>query len=111
MSIVHTFASNVDDTLFAQDEYTATTRMSRMYEFILIFIIAMVVLVITIRNLSSDAVTTGGYIICCIILILFIISVGMYLFNLFGAIPFPVEEEPAVKGDSSGGPVIRIHYV
>lgn len=110
MNMVHTFASNVDETLSAQDEYTATTRMSHMYAFILICVIALVVLVITLRNLSSDTVTTGGYIICCIILILFVISVGMYLFNLFGAIPFPFEE-PAVKGGDDTGPVIRIHYV
>jgi hypothetical protein len=110
MNMVHTFASNVDETLSAQDEYTATTRMSHMYAFILICVIALIVLVITLRNLSSDTVTTGGYIICCIILILFVISVGMYLFNLFGAIPFPFEE-PAVKGGDDTGPVIRIHYV
>lgn len=110
MNMVHTFASNVDETLSAQDEYAATTRMSHMYAFILICAIALVVLVITLRNLSSDTVTTGGYIICCIILILFVISVGMYLFNLFGAIPFPVEDS-AVKGGDDSGPVIRIHYV
>lgn len=110
MNMVHTFASNVDETLSAQDEYAATTRMSHMYAFILICVIALVVLVITLRNLASDTVTTGGYIICCIILILFVISVGMYLFNLFGgAIPFSAE--PAVKGGDDSGPVIRIHYV
>jgi len=107
MNTLHTFVSNVDETLDAQDEYAATTRMSHMYAFILICVIAMIVLVITIRNLSSDTVTTGGYVICCIILTLFVISVGLYLFNLFGA--FPVEET-AIKGGDSG-PVIRIHYV
>jgi heme A synthase len=111
MNMVHTFASNVDETLSAQDEYTATTRMSHMYAFILICVIALVVLVITLRNLASDTVTTGGCIICCIILILFVISVGMYLFNLFGGGAIPFSAEPAVKGGDDSGPVIRIHYV
>jgi hypothetical protein len=105
MNTLHTFVSNVDETLDAQDEYACIPlRMSHMYAFILTCVIAMIVLVITIRNLSSDTVTTGGYVICCIILILFVISVGLYLFSAF-----PVEET-AIKGGDSG-PVIRIHYV
>ena len=108
LNIVHNFKSNVDDTLNAQDEYTTYVRRSYMYEFILICIIAIIVLVITIRNLTSDTATPAGYVFCWIILIAFVIAVIVYLVGLIGEIQLP----PLSFNDhSESGPVIRIHYV
>lgn len=58
-----------------------------MYEFIILFIIAIIVLGITIRNLTSDTVTTGGSIICWIIIIVFVIAVIIYVTQIFGSYP------------------------
>jgi hypothetical protein len=74
-------------TLDGRNENMVYVRRSYMYEFIILFVISVIVLTITIRNLTSDTVTAGGYIICCIILIFFIISAVMYVGNLFGAQP------------------------
>jgi len=109
LDTVTNFKSNVDDTLNAQYEYMTTVRRSYMYEFILIFVIAIIVLVITIRNLTSDTVTTAGYVFCWIILILFVISIIMYVVQVLGAIKLP--PLPSSNYDHSSGPVIRIHYV
>ena len=103
----YTFENNIDDTLNAQDEYMVYTRRSYMYEFILLFIIAIIVLVITIQNLTSDTVTPAGYVICWIILIMFVIAVIMYVTDLIGGIPLPDYSDTR----SHSGPVIRIHYV
>jgi hypothetical protein len=106
-----TFNINIDETLDAQNEYSGYARRSYMYEFIILFIIAILVLVITISNLTSDAVTTAGYIVCWIILIGFAIAVITFLTNVMsGSIPsfgFGYSER---ESDHSG-PVIRIHYV
>jgi hypothetical protein len=101
----YTFKNNVDDTLNAQDEYMVYTRRSYMYEFIILFIIAIIVLVITIKNLTSDTVTPAGYVICCIILIMFVIAVIMYVTELIGENPLSDYTR------NHSGPVIRIHYV
>lgn len=106
LDIVTNFKSNADDTLNAQYEYMTTVRMSQMYEFIVLFVIAIIVLVITIRNLTSDTATTAGYVVCWIILIMFVIAVIMYVGQLIGAIQLP-----SSSYDHSSGPVIRIHYV
>jgi hypothetical protein len=108
LDIVTNFKSNVDDTLNAQYEYMTTVRRSYMYEFIIICVVAIIVLVITIRNLMSDTATTAGYVFCWIILILFVIAVIMYVVQLIGAIKLP--SSPSFD-DHSRGPVIRIHYV
>ena len=113
MDMVHNFKSNVnvDDTLNAQDEYATYVRRSYMYEFILIFIVAIIVLVITIRNLMSDTATTAGYVFCWIILIAFVIAVVVHLVGLIGgAIQLPSSSSSSSSNESSG-PVIRIHYV
>ena len=110
LDIVANFKSNVDDTLNAQYEHMTTVRRSYMYEFIIIFVIAVIVLVITIRNLTSDTATTAGYVFCCIILIMFVIAVIMYIAKLIGAIHLPSPSFNAFN-DHSSGPVIRIHYV
>lgn len=102
----YTFKTNVDDTLNAQDEYMVYTRRSYMYEFIILFIISITVLVITIKNLTSDTVTPAGYVICCIILIMFVIAVIMYVTELIGINPLPDYSDTR-----NSGPVIRIHYV
>lgn len=102
----YTFKTNVDDTLNAQDEYMVYTRRSYMYEFIILFIISIIVLVITIKNLTSDTVTPAGYVICCIILIMFVIAVIMYVTELIGGNPLPDYSDTR-----NSGPVIRIHYV
>ena len=96
-----------DATLDGQNETMIYVRRSYMYEFIILSIIAVIVLTITIRNLLSDSVTTGGYTICWIILILFIIAVIMYIGKLCGVYPL----YPSNNGSSGGGPVIRIHYM
>ena len=116
MNIVHNFKSSddssignfIDETLNAQDEYTTYLRRSHMYEFVFMFIIAIIVLVITIRNLTSDSVTTAGSVICWIILILFFISIIMYIAKLIGDIP---ENHNNYSHGNDSGPVIRIHYV
>lgn len=109
LNVVQNFKSNVDDTLNAQYEYMTTVRRSYMYEFIIICVIAIIVLVITIRNLTSDTVTTAGYVFCWIILILFVIAVIVYVVQVLGAIKLP--PLPSLNQDHSSGPVIRIHYV
>jgi hypothetical protein len=111
-NIVHEFG-NLDATLDAQEEHMTYVRRSYMYEFIMLFILAVIVLVITIRNMASDTVTTGGYIICCIIIVMFVIAVIMYVVQLLGANPLAYDEdEGSGSGSGSGsGPVIRIHYV
>ena len=106
LNMVQNFKSNADDTLNAQHEYATYVRRSYMYEFILIFIIAIIVMIITIRNLTSDTATPAGYVFCWIILIAFMIAVIMYLVGLIGAIQLPSSND-----DHSSGPVIRIHYV
>ena len=110
LNIVTNFKSNVDDTLNAQYEYMTNVRRSYMYEFILIFIIAVIVLVITIRNLTSDTATTAGYVFCWIILIMLVIAVIMYVGQLIGAIKLP-SSSSSYDHSNSSGPVIRIHYV
>ena len=110
LDIVTNFKSNVDDTLNAQYEYTTTVRISQMYEFIVLFVIAIIVLVITIRNLTSDTTTTAGYVFCWIILIMFVTAVIIYAGQLIGAIQLP-SPSPSLNHDRSSGPVIRIHYV
>lgn len=109
MSLVHEYKpnTNLDAILDGQEEYATYVRRSYMYEFIMLFILAIIVLVITIRNLASDTVTMGGYIICCIILALFLIAVIMYIIKLIGSVP--PADYPANGSDS--GPVIRIHYI
>jgi hypothetical protein len=78
----------------------------------MLMIIAFIVLVIIIRNLTSETVTDGGYAICWIILILFMITVVSYFGYLFG-IGLPPALQPLQLQQQSGseGPVIRIHYV
>ena len=119
--------SNYATTLDGRNENTVYVRRSYLYEFIILFVISVIVLTITIRNLTSDAVTAGGYTICCIILILFVISVVMYVGNLFGSQPFSSANSAfgsansafgsansvgsAFGSGSNEGPVIRIRYV
>ena len=110
LDIVTNFKSNVDETLNAQYEHMTTVRRSYMYEFIIIFVIAVIVLVITIRNLTSDTATTAGYVFCWIILIMFVIAVIIYVGQLIGTIHLP-STSPSLNNDHSSGPVIRIHYV
>ena len=75
------------NTLNGQNETMIYVRRSYMYEFIILFIIAIIVLGITIRNLTSDTVTTGGSIICWIIIIVFVIAVIIYVTQIFGSYP------------------------
>jgi len=125
--------SNYATKLDGQNENTVYLTRSYMYEFIILFVISVIVLTITIRNLTSDAVTAGGYTICCIILILFVISAVMYIGNLFGSQPFSSANSAnsansafgsansansansafgsAFGSGSNEGPVIRIRYV
>ena len=125
--------SNYATKLDGQNENTVYVTRSYMYEFIILFVISVIVLTITIRNLTSDAVTAGGYTICCIILILFVISAVMYIGNLFGSQPFSSANSAnsansaigsansafgsansvgsAFGSGSNEGPVIRIRYV
>ena len=104
-----TFNINIDETLNAQNEYSVYTRRSYMYEFILLFIIAIVVLVITIRNLTSDTATTAGIIVCWIILIGLAIAVIAYLTNVIGS--FGYGYGYGYSEPDNSGPVVRIHYV
>lgn len=105
--MVDTFNINIDETLNAQNEYSGYARRSSMYEFILLLIISIIVLVITIRNLTSDTVTTSGYVVCWIIIIGLAIAIMMYLTNLIGG---SIPSFGRGKPDHSG-PVVRIHYV
>ena len=121
-------------TLDGRNENMVYVRRSYMYEFIILFVISVIVLTITIRNLTSDTVTAGGYTICCIILILFVISVVMYVGNLFGSQPFSsaigansansaigansansansaIGANNAIGSGFNEGPVIRIRYM
>ena len=100
------------DTLNAQYEYSAQIRRSYMYEFILIFIVAMIVLVITIKNLTSDTATTAGQIIGWVILIWFVVAVVAYVVGWIDSINLPSISSSVGSGSGSGsGPTIRIHYV
>jgi hypothetical protein len=102
----------VDETLSAQNEFTILMRRSNMYEFIFLFIIALIVLVITIRNLTSDTTTTAGYVVCCIILVVFFIAIIAYVMQRIGTASMPWHTYGGGSGRSSdSGPVIRIHYV
>ena len=101
---------NYDATLNAQNDNMVYVRRSYMYEFIILFIISIIVLSITIRNLSSDATTNGGYIICYIILIIFAIAVVIYFLQLCNFYPQSGGYSNG-SGSSTGGPVIRIHYM
>jgi len=105
---------NEFDTLNAQYEYAAQIRRSYMYEFILIFIVAIIVLVITINNLTSDTATTAGQVIGWVILIWFVVAVVVYVVGWIDAIKLPSVSSPVGYGAGSGagsGPTIRIHYV
>jgi hypothetical protein len=107
---------NEFDTLNAQYEYAAQIRRSYMYEFILIFIVAIIVLVITINNLTSDTATTAGQVIGWVILIWFVVAVVVYVVGWIDAINLPSVSSPVGYGSGSGsgsgsGPTIRIHYV
>lgn len=90
-----------------------------MYEFIILFVIAAIVLTITMRNLSSDTVTNSGYVISCIILIIFVIAIVIYVGKLFGlnlnSYQSPINNTNVESGTSSSssneGPIIRIHYM
>lgn len=107
-NLVHSFESEYNDseTLAAQNEYSILMRRSSMYEFIFLFIIALVVLIITIRNLASDTTTTAGYVIACIILLIFFVAIIMYVMQGVGMISY------SGRGHRSGArPIIRIHYV
>jgi fumarate reductase subunit C len=97
-----------DETLTAQNEYTLLMRRSNMYEFIFLFIIALIVLVITIRNLTSDTTTTAGYVVCCIILVVFFIAIIAYVMQRIGTTSLPWQ---TYSGGGGSGPIIRIHYV
>jgi hypothetical protein len=106
------------DTLNGQNEHTVYVKRSYMYELIMLMVIAFIVLVIIIRNLTSETVTDGGYAICWIILILFMITVVSYFGYLFGiGLPPALQplqlQQPLQQQQPSGseGPVIRIHYV
>lgn len=102
------FITNYDDTLTAQYEYSTQILRSHMYEFALLFIISAFVLVITIKNMTSDSATTAGQVICWIILIWFVVAVVIYLARWIDGMKLPALE----SGSGSGsGPIIRIHYV
>ena len=102
-----------DETLSAQNEFTLLMRRSNMYEFIFLFIIALIVLVITIRNLASDTTTTAGYVVCCIILVVFFGAVIAYVIQRISNTSLPWNTYGGGGGGSSNdsGPIIRIHYV
>lgn len=109
------FNPTYGSTLDGRNENMVYVRRSYMYEFIILFVISVIVLTITIRNLTSDTVTAGGYTICCIILILFVISLVMYVSNLFSSQSFsnPINYINPIRpiSGSNEGPVIRIHYM
>jgi uncharacterized membrane protein YcjF (UPF0283 family) len=107
LNIVHNFKTNIDSTLNAQDEYTSQIRRSYMYEFILLFIVAIIVLVITISNMTSDTATTAGQVFCWIILIWVVIVIVVYIAHWIDSIKLPSVAASA----SDSGPIIRIHYV
>jgi|Laugresu1bdmlbdd_1035124.scaffolds.fasta_scaffold02279_6 hypothetical protein len=111
-------SENVTATLDGRNENTIYVRRSYMYEFIILCVISVIVLTITIRNLTSDTVTAGGYTICCIILIMFVVAVIMYIGNLFnlnrgdfGGVGLGLSGSNGSGTGSYEGPVIRIHYV
>jgi FtsH-binding integral membrane protein len=108
-NLVHDFNTeyNTNQTLVAQNEYAIKMRMSNMYEFIFLFFIALIVLVITIRNLTSETTTTAGYLVCCIILVIFFVALIMYIMQRIQLTSYPWQGE----WGSGFGPVIRIHYV
>lgn len=107
-NLVHTYESEyTDETLTAQNEFSILMRRSNMYEFIFLFIIALIVLIITVRNLASDTTTTAAYVISCIILLIFFIVIIMYIMRWIGAISYPSQ----TRHSSRAGPIIRIHYV
>jgi uncharacterized membrane protein len=103
------FMSNLDDTLNAQYEYATQIRRSYMYEFILIFIIAVFVMGITIKNLTSDTATTAGQVICWVILIWFVVAAVVYLARWIDGMRVPNVSN--LLPGSGSGPIIRIHYV
>jgi FtsH-binding integral membrane protein len=108
-NLVHNFNSeyNTNQTVIAQNDYAIKMRTSSMYEFIFLFLIALIVLVITIRNLTSETTTPAGYMVCCIILVIFFVALIAYITNRIQGLSHPWE-----SGVGSGlGPVIRIHYV
>jgi FtsH-binding integral membrane protein len=90
---------------------TILMRRSNMYEFIFLFIIALIVLVITIRNLTSDTTTTAGYVVCCIILAVFFIAIIAYVMQRIGTMSLPWQTYGGGGGSNDTGPIIRIHYV
>jgi hypothetical protein len=100
--------NELDTTLNAQYEYTAQIRQSHMYEVILIFIVAIIVLVITINNLTSDTATTAGQVIGWVILIWFVVAVVVYAVGWIDSINLPSVSSSVRSGS---GPIIRIHYV
>ncbi len=115
-------SENVTATLDGRNENTIYVRRSYMYEFIILCVISVIVLTITIRNLTSDTVTAGGYTICCIILIMFVVAVIMYIGNLFNlnrgaglgtglGLSASTGLGTSASTGSYEGPVIRIHYV
>jgi hypothetical protein len=81
-----------------------------MYEFALVFIISAFVLVITIKNVTSDTATTAGQVICWIILIWFVVAVVVYLARWIDGMKLPTMDSGFGSGTKSG-PIIRIHYV
>lgn len=99
------FISNFDDTLLAQYDYSSKLRRSYMYEFILLFITAAFVLVITLRNMTTDTATPVGQVICWVILVWFVVAVVVYLARWIDSFGLPSSISP------SAGPVIRIHYI
>jgi hypothetical protein len=111
--LVHEYndATATDATLDGRLYHMTYMRRSYMYEFIMLFIISVIVLSITLRNMASPTVTTAGYIICCLILVLFIISVIVYIVKFMGLKNPFAGLEPSEPPRTSGGPVIRIHFV
>jgi len=108
-NLVHTYESEyTDETLTAQNEFSILMRRSNMYEFIFLFIIALIVLIITMRNLASDTTTTAGYVVCWIILIVFFVAIIMYVMQRIRNTSYPWS---GGRAGSSAGPIIRIHYV
>jgi hypothetical protein len=102
------FISNFEDTLLGQYEYSSKMRRSYMYEFILLFITAAFVLVITVRNLTSDMTTPAGQVLCWVILIWFVVAVVIFLARWIDSLGLP-SIAPSVG--LNAGPVIRIHYI
>lgn len=78
-----------------------------MYEFVFLFFIALIVLVITIRNLTSETTTTAGYLFGCVILVIFFVGMIVYIMQRIQTTSHPWEG----TWGSGFGPVIRIHYV